>query len=57
MNIAEGSDRKSDKDFIRFLRLAIGSIEEIVTVLYIALEQKFIKQKDFNNLYLKTNQL
>jgi len=46
MNIAEGSDRKSDLEFIRFLRFSIGSIEEVVTVLYIALDQKYIEQKN-----------
>lgn len=31
LNIAEGSDRKSDADFRRFLRCAIGSLEEVVS--------------------------
>lgn len=57
MNIAEGSDRKSDMEFIRFLRFSIGSIEEAITVLYIAHDQGYIKQKQFDNLYYKANQL
>lgn len=51
LNIAEGSDRKSDIDFKRFLRISLGSIEETITGLYIALDLKFIVQKDFNNIY------
>lgn len=35
-NIAEGSERDSDKDFIRFLRYSKGSCGELRTQLYIA---------------------
>ena len=51
LNIAEGSDRKSDADFSRFLRMSIGSIEESVTGLYIALDLGFINKDEFNFLY------
>lgn len=35
-NIAEGSSRKSTKEFIRYIRIALGSLSEIETQLYIA---------------------
>ena len=35
-NIAEGSERDSDKDFARFLRYAKGSCAELRTQLFIA---------------------
>lgn len=57
LNIAEGSDRKSDVDFKRFLRMAIGSVNEVVTGLYIAADLKYLKREDFNSLYLKANSL
>lgn len=57
MNIAEGSDRKSDNEFIRFLRCSIGSLEEVVTVLYIALDQRYINKKEFDESYKKSNEL
>ncbi|MFH1207024.1 MAG: four helix bundle protein [Patescibacteria group bacterium] len=57
MNIAEGFDRKSDADFIRFLRMSIGSLEEVITVLYIAIDQKYIKSDDFKSAYQDTNLL
>lgn len=41
-NIAEGSERRSDKDFIRFLRVASGSNAEVETQLYIAMKLGYI---------------
>ena len=55
LNIAEGSDRKSDKDFIRFLRMSIGSLEEVVTGLYIAKDLGYLDDKEFEKLYKKAN--
>ncbi len=57
LNIAEGSDRKSDAEFKRFLRMAISSCEEVVTGLYIAQDQKFINKEDFDMLYNFANKL
>ncbi len=57
LNIAEGSDRKSDAEFKRFLRMAIGSCEEVVTALYISLDQEFISKKEFDALYVDANNL
>lgn len=55
LNIAEGSDRKSDLEFKRFLRMAISSAEEVVTGLFIALDLNYINKKDFNNIYQELN--
>ena len=43
-NIAEGSERRSDQDFIRFLRMAGGSLAELETQLYIALKLHYIDE-------------
>ncbi|MEK7573522.1 MAG: four helix bundle protein [Patescibacteria group bacterium] len=57
LNIAEGSDKKSDAEFRRFLRMAIGSCEEVVTALYIAMDQKYIDKKNFDIIYEDANRL
>ena len=49
-NIAEGSSRNSQKDFARFLEIAIGSAYEIETQLLIASDLGFLKDIDLNNL-------
>ena len=49
-NIAEGSERHSKADFIRFLRIANGSAAELRTQMYIAAEIELIPKntaKDF----------
>lgn len=51
LNIAEGSDRKSDIEFRRYLRMSITSAEEVVTALFIALDQNYLNQTDFDELY------
>ena len=43
-NIAEGSGRSSDRDFVRFIEIAYGSLMETVSHLRIAERQKFLSQ-------------
>lgn len=47
-NIAEGSSRHSNKDFIRFLQITLGSAYEIETQLLIAFDLKFISEEELN---------
>jgi four helix bundle protein len=49
-NIAEGSDRGSDKDFNRFIRIAMGSVNEVVAALDIALDNHYINQASYNSI-------
>lgn len=51
-NIAEGSSRNSDKDYARFLQIALGSAFEIQTYLIIAKEMKWAKAEEINELEL-----
>lgn len=45
-NIAEGSERKSTQDFIRFVNIAAGSIAEVQTQLIIAENLCYLKTND-----------
>lgn len=49
-NIAEGSSRKSSKDFARFLEITLGSCYEIETQLLIAFDLKFISKGELENI-------
>lgn len=50
-NIAEGFDAGSDVEFIRFLRYARRSASEVQSHLYVALDQGYITQDRFNQIY------
>ena len=55
LNIAEGSGRYNTKEFVRFLRIARGSLYETVTNLRICQLQGFISEDKFNELYEEGN--
>jgi four helix bundle protein len=46
-NIAEGSGRSSDKDFCRFLDMAISSSFELETQVEISKEMNFLNEEDY----------
>ncbi|MEM7575081.1 MAG: four helix bundle protein [Bacteroidota bacterium] len=49
-NIAEGSAKSSDKDFKRFLEIALGSCYELQTHLMLAQRRQFGNQKALTDL-------
>lgn len=49
-NIAEGSSRRSDKDFYRFLEIAMGSAYEVDSHLILAYDLEFISEFEFKTL-------
>lgn len=50
-NVAEGFERKGDKEFSRFLYIAKGSCGEVRSMLYLALEFEYINHNRFQILY------
>lgn len=49
-NISEGAARKSDKEFIQFLYIALGSLSELETQYLIAVRLKYITEnKEIDN--------
>lgn len=50
-NIAEGFDGGSNAEFIKFLRYAQRSASEVQSQLYVALDQEYVSEKDFRQLY------
>jgi four helix bundle protein len=50
-NIAEGFSRRSNKEFIQFLFVSKSSAAEVQSQLYVALDQQYITQDDFERIY------
>jgi four helix bundle protein len=49
-NIVEGFEKNNNNEFIRFLKIAKGSIGEVRNQLYIALAVNYINQEEFKKL-------
>lgn len=50
-NIAEGFDRGTNKEFIQFLVVARGSLSEVRSLLYTALDLNYIDERAFSELF------
>ncbi|MCM8823582.1 MAG: four helix bundle protein [Candidatus Omnitrophica bacterium] len=50
-NISEATSRFGDNDFKRFIELAIGSLYETMSQLFVALDNNYLNKKSFDNLY------
>jgi four helix bundle protein len=48
-NIAEGFDRSSDKEFKRFLFIALGSASEVRSMNYLAFKLNYISSEEYND--------
>ena len=56
-NIAEGASRNSEKDFARFLEIALGSAFELETQLIIASKRKYISEGSLEKTVKKLSSL
>ncbi len=50
-NIAEGFDRKSNKQFLQFLDVASGSASEVKAQLYVALDLEYLTNEQFQDMF------
>jgi len=56
-NVAEGFGRKPNKEFMRFLTIAMGSLFELQTQLFISLKLDFINQEIHKIVYSDTREI
>jgi len=54
-NVAEGFVRRSTREFIQFLFVGMSSAAEVQSHLYVALDQRYIDQKYFGEIYDQAN--
>ncbi len=56
-NIAEGFGRHTDKEFIQFLFVALGSVAEVQSHLYLAKDLGYIPQKEFDTAFEQSSEV
>lgn len=56
-NIAEGCGRNTDNDTIRFIRIAVGSLCELETQLYLANDLQYLSETDISDILDEANKI
>lgn len=56
-NIAEGSQRTSDKEFANFIRIAKGSLAELLTQMIIAKRRRYLQTEQEKRIFDRMNEL
>jgi len=56
-NIAEGFDRKTNTDFIRFLYIAVSSNSEVRSMLYLSQRLEYLKSEKAEELLARSNEI
>ena len=53
-NIAEGFDRRGNKEFARYLYISKASCSEVRSMIYLAKDLKYISEEKFKNFHNKS---
>jgi four helix bundle protein len=56
-NIAEGFERRRDKQFAYFLSIAKASCAEVRSLLYVALDAGYLAQHEFDSLHCQADEV
>jgi len=56
-NIAEGYARQTNKEFSQFLHIALGSVAEVQSQLYIAQDLNYISNQEFARIYALSSEV
>src|SRR5882724_10314335 len=56
-NIAEGLERGGDREFLQFLAIAKGSCGEVRAQLYVALDQNYLSEAQFDILKMHATEV
>ena len=56
-NIAEGFVRRSSKEFVQFLFIAMSSSAEVRSHLYIAVDQGYLSKDVFESIYAQADKV
>lgn len=57
LNIAEGSTGQTNPEFKKFLSYAVRSAIEVVSCLHIGRRRNLISEQDFENIYIKIEEI
>ena len=56
-NIAEGCGRRTSKDFVGFLHVAMGSLKEVESQLFVAKDLDYLSDGEFNEVIEEVDKL